>query len=81
MKKISQREARRLQKELARLENRLERMYNAYAREWPGGVHIASSTLHSVTAAKIKTARRLGFAVVVTMSDNSDDVLFYATKG
>lgn len=80
MKKISQREARRMQRELARIENRVERMYNCFSSEWPGGVHVATLNMPDITAAKLRTARRLGFAVVLTIAENGD-AYFYAAKG
>lgn len=67
---ISQREARRLRARVIELEGILERQRNAYARDWPAGVHIAS--VHTATdcvRTAVTTARKLGHAVVVTQPD------------
>lgn len=79
MKKISQREARRLRKRVAKLER--EKMLNASAwcREYIGGVNIDTITVHSTDWAIISTARKLGHAVVVLPGDNSS-LLVYAVR-
>lgn len=79
MKKISQREARRLRKRVAELER--EKMLNASAwcREYIGGVNIDTITVHNMDWAIISTARKLGHAVVVLPGDNSS-LLVYAVR-
>lgn len=66
MRKISQREARLALRRVARLENELEIERNAYAQEWPGGVHLGTSNPSVEILTAVKTARRLGHAVVTT---------------
>ena len=65
MTKISQHEARALRRRVNELETVLDRQRNAWALEWPGGVHI-TSLVHNDTAALVMLARKLGHAVVVT---------------
>lgn len=78
MSKISQREARELQRRVARLENQLDRQRNAWAYEWPGGVHIRTVMVNETEREAVRVARLLGHAVVVTL--NSDGRLnLYAT--
>lgn len=76
--KISQSEARRLKHRVAELENLLRDQRMNWARDFPGGIHIASETnmTHDTTAA-IKTARKLGHAVVA-VQQNAIEVAFYA---
>lgn len=81
MKKISQREARRLQRELARLENQQQGQRAVFARDYPGGVHILTYSFRdSETIATFKTARRLGHAIVATIPDSNGDVKFFAIR-
>lgn len=70
MKKISQREARQLRKRVAELEKRNEQNASAWAREYIGGVHVATVTVSDVSHAICKTARKLGHALVAVPSDN-----------
>lgn len=76
MPKISQREARRLQKRVAQLESELSNQRHVWACDWPGGVHIASQDSVNGTAGIVRTARKLGHAVVVVARDNGE-LLFY----
>lgn len=74
--KISQREAHQLQRQVARLENQIDQQRMAYASEWPGGVSIGwiEPGLEVFTA--VKTARRLGHAVVVVPQSTTHINLF-----
>lgn len=77
MKKISQREARLLQKrvvELEALENKRRHQWNS---EYPGGVFLTGIVVHSTVHAMVKTARKLGHAVVMT-NNGEDSVQLYA---
>jgi hypothetical protein len=74
---ISQREAHRLQRQVARLENQIEIQRSAYAQAWPGGAHIASIALTTAEFATVKTARRLGHAVIA-IAPNRDVLDLYA---
>lgn len=70
-KKISQTEARKLKKRVAELES-LERIrLNAWARDWPSGVHIDTLAVVPSTAAAVRTARKLKHAVVATIDDSN----------
>jgi hypothetical protein len=78
-KKISQRDARQTRKELSDLKQKMERMFESFRSDWPG-VHIGGqSPTHEAVMARIKTARTLGFAVIVVPADG-DRINFYAGK-
>ncbi len=64
--RISQREARALRKRVAELERVIEGERNAYAAQWPCGVHLGDITWPEPDsrASAVYTARRLGHAVV-----------------
>lgn len=79
--KISQREARRLKKRVAELEALREKERSSWVREYPGGVHLGSWTPAEWLFASIKTARRLGFPVVVATHDTENNIHFYVAKG
>jgi hypothetical protein len=70
MKKISQREAKHLRKRVAELERHNEQNASAWAREYIGGVHVATVSVSDVNHAICKTARKLGHALVVVPGDN-----------
>lgn len=76
--KISQREARRLQKRVAELERHIEAQHRGWSGDWPGGVHFRTfdASAHGELRAAIKTARTLKHAVVCALSDTQ--LLFYA---
>jgi hypothetical protein len=82
VKKISQREARKLRKRVAELEKRNEQNANAWAREYIGGVHVANATVSDVSHAICRTARKLGHALVaVPGSDNGKyELSLFAVK-
>jgi hypothetical protein len=71
IKKIPQREARRLRKRVAELEALIQRERSVYAGEWPGGVHIGSFSTDAADSrfAAVHTARKLDHAVVVVSND------------
>lgn len=69
-KKISQREARRLRKRVAELEKRNEQNASAWAREYIGGVHVATVGVSDVNHAICRAARKLGHALVAVPGDN-----------
>lgn len=76
--RISQREARRLRKRVEELELADSKRRNAWISDWPGGVYLTGVAIHSDVLAQVKTARKLGHAVVVV---NAGDALqFYACK-
>ncbi len=74
---ISQREARRNLKELTALQRALDFQARAWNQQYLGGVEIAALSVGDVTAACIRTARKLKRAVVVT-SDDSTTIRFIA---
>lgn len=76
--KISQREARRLRKRVAELEEADRVRRSAWHSDWPGGVHLTGFVAHSDIVAQVKTARKLGHAVVVT--NTGDNLQLYACK-
>lgn len=75
MKRISQREARRLRCRVAALEAEREQRRNDY----PGGWHIGSLTRHrDWFMGRIEAARLLRCTIVVT--EESNKLKFYAIK-
>jgi len=80
-KKISQREARQLRKRVAELERRDELNASAWAREYIGGVNVATVMVSDVSHAICRTARKLGHALVAVPSDNGKfELSIYAVK-
>ncbi|MGE0594575.1 MAG: hypothetical protein AB7G23_02920 [Vicinamibacterales bacterium] len=77
--RISQREARRLKARVATLESLMASQREVWRHEFPGGVHIASTTLGEVSSAKLNTARALGHFIVAT-TRGTGEVFFYAVK-
>ncbi len=77
--KISQREARRLRKRVTELEQAVSRQRSVYAQEWLGGIDIGREAMETTTATAIRTARRLGHAVVA-VGDETDTVRFIALQ-
>lgn len=78
MKKISQREARALRKRVAALEEQARHQRRAWARDYPGGVHIGSQAVDPLTIARIATARKLGHPVVAVPCDQAGLLDLYA---
>ena len=78
--KISQKEARHLRQRVKELEERRRKERAGYASDYPGGVHLGSWEPADWFYASIKTARRLGFPVVVTHEPNTQKLQFYAVK-
>lgn len=78
-RQFSQREARHLQQQVVRLENQSANQRNAWIQEWPGGIHLGSIAIDPTQFATVKTARRLGHAVVLTIS-SSETVELYAIR-
>lgn len=68
---ISQREAKRLQKENKELKEVLRRQNTVWASDWPLGVHVASAFMSDSGYSAIKTSLRLGHAVVVSLEPQS----------
>lgn len=77
-KPISQREARAMRKRLREIADRERQERHAWTATWPNGVCLQSVTVDPVVYAKIETARRLGYPVVVTTSQNA--LYFHAVK-
>lgn len=76
--KISQREARRLRRRVQQLETAEIKRRSAWSSEYPGGVNICNilysqDDFHAVA---IRTARKLGHAVVVV--ERSGELNFMA---
>jgi len=71
MARISQREARRLRQRVQLLEAAEMKRRRSWSMDWPGGVNVETLTLQPSSAAIVRTARRLGHAVVVVI-DNGD---------
>jgi hypothetical protein len=79
--KISQREARRLRKRVTELEAAETKRRRTWSQEWPGGVQIAATSPTESVLTAIRTARKLGHAVVATVDgDNDTFVRFTALR-
>lgn len=76
--KISQREARQLRKRVLVLENIIAQQNRSWVTEWPSNICIGLMGADAVTIARVQTARKLGHAVVVTVSGT--DLALYAAK-
>lgn len=77
--KISQREARRLNKRLLELERTISGYENSWSSSWvKDWVNIGTLTLNEVSYAKVATARLLKHAVVVVPANNGTNVYLYA---
>jgi hypothetical protein len=74
--KISQREAQRLRKRVTELESERNAQHRAWSSDFPGGTAIDTITVSDTEWWIVKTARRLGHAVVVTTGDNPKLCLF-----
>lgn len=79
MASISQREARRLRQQVAALQRQIKSQRARWSAEYVGGVEIYRITLDSTSHAPtaIRTARRVGHAVVVLCDDSpsANDVI------
>lgn len=79
-KNISQREARRLQKRVFELMRNEAVRAQRWSTDYPGGTNIATIELSPIIYAKVDTARRLGFALVVTISPSANTILIHAVR-
>ena len=77
--KISQREAHRLKARVAFYEKRDIRLTQGCLLEWPDGIVIGSIAPTADVFSAVKTARRLGHAVVVHDA-NDGRLVFSAVK-
>lgn len=80
MKTISQREARRLRKRVEELERHAALRANAWATDWPGGVHIDRIHVNDIEVNIARTARKLGHALVIVPSHSDNHIDVYAVK-
>lgn len=78
-KYISQREARRLQKRVQELLQAEQSRLRTWTGSYPGGVNIESLTISDVSYAKLDIAKRLGYALVVTV-DSSNSIRIHAVR-
>lgn len=77
-RRISQREARGWRKRAIAAEHKLDIQANHWVKEWPNGVHIASErSVLAHTSSSIRTARKLGHAVVVVAREDGE-LIYYA---
>lgn len=76
--RISQREARRLRKQVAELQAMEEKRRRSWNSDYPGGINLVNISVADKPwlIATIKTARKLGHAVVVT-SNGDSELQFY----
>lgn len=80
-KKISQRQARHLEKKLGTLMEMERRRSLAWLDDYPGGVHLGSLSEAQVgwLAHVVHTSRRLGHPVVVTRNSKGE-LMFFGVK-
>ncbi len=80
--KISQREARRLQRQVRQLLSEQEMQRRTWARAYPGGTHLGTLTVErGYLVGRIEAARMLGYAVVVTENDDGRLALYALPHG
>lgn len=79
MRKISQKAARRALKRVAELEALRSKERAAWVSGYPNGIHVAEWEPSDWLFHSIKTARRLGFPVVVT-HESAGKIHFYIVK-
>lgn len=75
-KRITQREAQALRQRVAILEQREDDRRNQWVRDYPGGTHLCSIVIGDVDAARVRVARLLEHAVVVTNGDRGEIHLY-----
>ncbi len=63
-KPISQRVARAAMREVKALKDRIVALESRYCADFPG-THIASIQFNEITSARMQTANRLGFSLVI----------------
>jgi hypothetical protein len=78
-KKISQVEAWSLRHEVKRYRKILDDQKRYWLQGWPQGVHLESLVINAETMAMVRTARKLGHAVVVTQV-NAGKIELYALE-
>jgi len=75
-KRITQREAQSLRQRVAFLEQMEGDRRNTWVKDYPGGTHICSIVIGDVDAARVRIARLLEHAVVVTNGDRGEIHLY-----
>lgn len=78
-KKISQAEAWGMKHQISFMKEQDQIRRNAYAQNWPNGIHLQTLNIDPVTEGKLRTARRLGYSLVA-ITPNNGSVDFYAVK-
>lgn len=78
MKRISQREARKLRKALRELQTTHNAMLRTWGSDYPG-VHIATVSLNDDNAARVKTAIKLGRPAVLREANGSGFYVYAAS--
>lgn len=79
-RKISQSDARRYRRERDEAKARIDNLLRRGRSTW-GGTHIGGNTgMSSITMARLRTAKQLGYALFVVASDSEDCVDFRAMK-
>ncbi len=71
-KRITQREAQALRQRVAVLQQREDNCRSAWVKDYPGGTHLCSIVIGDVDAARVRVARLLEHAVVVTNGDRDE---------
>lgn len=79
-KHISQLEARKLRAERDKLKDLLRELLRGASDEFAGTSIGTQTGVHDVTMARLRTAKRLGYAVFVVPGDNESHIDFRALK-
>ncbi len=77
-RKISQRDARQFKKRVLEFEARDRNRINAWLRDYPGGIHVATFSVSAVVMTIVRTAQILGHPIVVKMDKDADNLRLYA---
>lgn len=78
VKKITQAQARRYKKTIEELNRKLEHKSETLQYGW--GTWLDAYVFNDVQAAKIRTAKRLGFALILRPSDKDNSAELMAVK-
>jgi len=78
-KKISQRQARRSEKNYRELYRKHEQMVNRWAQDYPGGAQIDTLSVNNAEACIVETATKCGCVCIVKNGDG-DKLKVYAVR-
>lgn len=79
-KKISQRQAKRTERDLRDLMKRMERIFSRWSSDFPGGPHIDNVAVTPIELAIVNTAVACGCVVLVKPDGNNGRIKLYAVR-